>query len=100
MSTTVIKKICSVCGSADVIRDAIVAWSEPAQAWELVSVLDNGDCNACGNSGNSAIEDVEVDAITIHDSDCATHNEPAQPNGQCDCGFETRLIAKRSLLGR
>lgn len=60
MTTTVIKKICSVCGSADVIRDAIVAWSEPAQAWEPVSVLDSGDCNACGNSGNLAIEDVEV----------------------------------------
>ncbi|KKL85552.1 hypothetical protein LCGC14_1953590 [marine sediment metagenome] len=20
-----------------------------------------------------------------HDSDCATHNEPAYPNGECDC---------------
>lgn len=22
-----------------------------------------------------------------HDSDCATHNEPAYPNGDCDCSF-------------
>ena len=24
----------------------------------------------------------------IHDSDCAVHNEPAYPNGPCDCGVE------------
>lgn len=24
----------------------------------------------------------------IHDSDCAVHNEPAYPNGPCDCGAE------------
>jgi hypothetical protein len=22
----------------------------------------------------------------LHDSDCAVHNEPATPNGPCDCG--------------
>lgn len=22
-----------------------------------------------------------------HDSDCATHNEPAMPNGPCDCSL-------------
>ena len=25
----------------------------------------------------------------IHTSDCATHNEPALPNGPCDCGATT-----------
>ena len=33
-----------------------------------------------------------IDAITQgkkdHSSDCATHNEPAMPNGDCDCGAE------------
>lgn len=24
----------------------------------------------------------------IHDSDCATHNEPAYPNGDCDCRLQ------------
>ena len=24
----------------------------------------------------------------IHDSDCAVHNEPAYPNGPCNCGVE------------
>ena len=23
--------------------------------------------------------------LTMHDSDCATHNEPAMPNGPCNC---------------
>ena len=27
-------------------------------------------------------------AKIIHDSDCAVHNEPAQPNGPCNCGAE------------
>lgn len=25
-------------------------------------------------------------ATILHDSDCATHNEPALPKGPCDCG--------------
>ena len=24
----------------------------------------------------------------VHQSDCAVHNEPAEPNGPCDCGAE------------
>jgi len=27
--------------------------------------------------------------IDLHDSDCATHNEPAYPNGPCDCSLLT-----------
>ena len=26
------------------------------------------------------------DALDGHASDCATHNEPAYPKGECDCG--------------
>lgn len=25
----------------------------------------------------------------IHWSDCAVHNEPAYPNGECDCGVKS-----------
>lgn len=28
---------------------------------------------------------------TPHKSDCAVHNEPAEPNGPCDCGAEAPL---------
>lgn len=31
----------------------------------------------------------------IHDSDCAVHNEPAYPNGPCDCGAEMVEVADR-----
>lgn len=27
-------------------------------------------------------------ATILHDSDCAVHNEPAMPNGPCDCGAD------------
>jgi hypothetical protein len=30
-------------------------------------------------------------ATILHDSDCAVHNAPALPIGQCDCGAD-RLI--------
>lgn len=33
-------------------------------------------------------------ADTVHASDCATHNEPAYPNGPCDCGAEAPPAAK------
>lgn len=26
-----------------------------------------------------------------HDSDCATHNEPAYPNGPCDCSLREEI---------
>lgn len=29
---------------------------------------------------------------TLHLSDCAVHNEPAYPNGPCDCGAATQPI--------
>jgi hypothetical protein len=29
-------------------------------------------------------------AVTPHASDCAVHNEPAYPNGPCDCGVEVK----------
>jgi hypothetical protein len=37
------------------------------------SMPDHCMCNAC------------KDGITLHKSDCAVHNEPAYPNGPCDC---------------
>jgi hypothetical protein len=35
----------------------------------------------------------------IHGSDCAVHNMPALPAGDCDCGFElARLRAENAEL--
>ena len=28
--------------------------------------------------------------VVLHASDCAVHNEPAYPKGECDCGRQSR----------
>jgi hypothetical protein len=33
----------------------------------------------------------------IHASDCAVHNEPAMPNGPCDCGVDEVLTLRHAL---
>jgi hypothetical protein len=37
-----------------------------------------------------------------HWSDCAVHNEPAYPNGECDCGgyTEPEAVAWREVAGK
>jgi len=42
----------------------------------LVAAKTGCQCVACKRDGQ-------------HDSDCAVHNEPAIPNGPCDCGATT-----------
>lgn len=39
-------------------------------------------------------------ATILHDSDCSVHNEPAMPNGPCDCGadnIERQTAALRQI---
>lgn len=36
-------------------------------------------------------------ATVLHDSDCAQHNEPAYPNGPCDCGAD-KLVSLKDVL--
>jgi len=40
--------ICSACGSDDVSRDALAAWSVAEQKWELRTEFDNANCERCG----------------------------------------------------
>lgn len=35
---------------------------------------------------------------TIHASDCAVHNTPAYPNGQCDCGVAAQQDEREALI--
>lgn len=44
-------------------------------------------------------EGVSPPSPAIHDSDCATHNEPAMPNGGCDCSLKASGISD-NLPGR
>lgn len=54
-----------------------------------------GDLLATHNIYYYPLKDIvaEIDAILpatdSHDSDCATHNMPAYPNGDCDCSLAT-----------
>ena len=71
----------------------------------------NGDLNYCRSgivdllTEYAAILDAEGDsgAVDRHDSDCATHNMPAFPNGECDCslrGMEPAAwISHRRVVG-
>lgn len=43
---------CTHCGSADVRRDASVAWNAEVQEWEIVAIFDAADCESCGGETN------------------------------------------------
>lgn len=36
-------------------------------------------------------------ATILHDSDCAVHNEPAYPNGPCDCYADALMEVHEKL---
>ena len=38
--------------------------------------------------------------VVSHDSDCAVHNEPAMPNGPCDCDISQAEDASKSEIAR
>lgn len=49
---------------------------------------------------NIIVPDFKEQAMqkVIHDSDCSLHNEPAYPNGDCDCSVSTQEITKDNIL--
>jgi len=54
-----VKKVCSYCGSTDVLVDAWAKWDEETQTWVLDSVYENSICNVC--DGESKIKDKPLD---------------------------------------
>jgi len=54
-----VKKVCSYCGSTDVLVDAWAKWDEETQTWVLHSVYENSICNAC--DGEAEIKDKPLD---------------------------------------
>ena len=64
----------SECGTADLearIKEALAQTQEP-----LIGCV-NHDCDKCK---------AQTQEPVAHWSDCAVHNEPAYPKGECDCG--------------
>lgn len=85
-------------GVLDDILDALrpqPSWSEEVQTADTTHSrrLFFGDPGSPQPSGETR----EVG----HDSDCSVHNEPAYPNGPCDCEYAQRVHIKHleSLLG-
>ena len=59
MPRTKIKKVCSTCGSEDVLADAYAEWDVAAQDWVVQDVMDKGHfCNKC--DGECSIDDEEL----------------------------------------
>ena len=39
--------ICQICGSGNVVKDALAEWDKEKQNWVLRTVLDNTNCEDC-----------------------------------------------------
>jgi hypothetical protein len=66
--------------------------------WDAIMGL-RGDANtvAASPSTPSSPQAVPADPVR-HASDCAVHNEPAMPNGPCDCGAAAADQARTAKL--
>lgn len=53
-----VRMICAKCGSDDVTNDALARWCVESQAWEISSVLDNANCEACDGDETHLEEEV------------------------------------------
>jgi hypothetical protein len=51
-----VKKVCALCGSEDISREAVVRWSVAAQDWEVTCIFDDVDCDECGETGEKEVE--------------------------------------------
>lgn len=56
--TARIRKVCSRCGSVNVLCDAWAEWDETEQAWTLQNTFDNSFCEDC--DGETSIDDQEI----------------------------------------
>lgn len=54
-----VAKCCATCGSRNVTNDAIAKWNDVAQEWEILTLLQNADCEDCG--GETTIEEQPLD---------------------------------------
>ena len=61
--STIVKPVCSLCGSDNIHTDAYAEWDIDNQKWDLSSTFDNTDCADCGNE--CSIEWVETTLTEI-----------------------------------
>lgn len=53
----------------------------------LIRSMEESDFRPCMEEAEQVLLALERLGSVVHDSDCATHNMPAYPNGLCDCSF-------------
>ena len=56
-----VKKVCSHCGSDDVVNDAVVRWDIRTQAWRLSDIYDD-QASCCVCEGDTKLASVPVDS--------------------------------------
>lgn len=54
-----IKKVCTYCGSTDILVDSWVVWNECTQEFDIENIFDYAYCNEC--QGETKILDKELD---------------------------------------
>ena len=69
---------CPHCGSRDIAWDATAGWDIDAQAHDLGGILQNCDCNACGETGIAPreVDLTDAEATTVRDA-AAAEPDPA-----------------------
>ena len=50
--------ICQICGSGNVVKDALAEWDKEKQNWVLRTVLDNTNCEDC--ESEDCVEEVTL----------------------------------------
>ena len=90
MSGKKVRKVCSHCGSENVLADAHALWNVEEQKWELANVFDKGHfCNQC--DGECSIKEVPVEVISIP----VYAQNTEQPGQRC---WDEALIESKSIV--
>ena len=62
---TMVKYVCDLCGSDDVLSDAYAEWDVDNQVWSVQNVFDKGAfCNTC--EGETRLEEVEAPTYAVY----------------------------------
>ena len=88
------KKVCNVCGSDNVVKDAWASWDIETQRYVLEDFFDNEFCKDC--DGETTIIDVDKDLHLLQSVACFVNLEtlasyPQKVNGEPDLENELHL---------
>ena len=70
-----VNKVCGLCASKEVVRDAWAEWDTELQAWVLKTFFDSGFCESCETTSDDLIVDEPIKENT---NDDRSENYPRQ----------------------